>query len=608
MKRGVKLLLDILMGSVIPILALQHLSARLGTEVAYVVAALVPVVWVFIDLLFLTRRFNVITSYVGASAIVSGFLAFWFVDGVQFALKDTIGLLVTTVVFGGSLILGKPIVRFFFVQGMQPGSSEQERQLDALFEEPRVSRALLGGTMLLLAINIVSGVANFVLNLNIVIADFGTLLFNQQVARVNAITRVALSVPGIAGLTFAMAFARRAMYRALPDDDGGEIDFWDLLRQREAERSGDSQDTDPIDHKSSLRSQFHGSVLIVGAGAAGLTAGHLLRQQNVPFQILEASSHYGGRMKKIDTFTDFPLSVGAEWVTAGAGIFGKIVNDRSIAVDVETIGYKADEPIGVWKNGILTVSELGAFEDRKFVRGTWFDFFEKYIVPSVSSQILYESAVRAIDFGGDTVVVTTGSAEYRAERVIVTVPLPMIQRDAIAFTPALPAPKARAIEKAVVWDGIKVVLEFSEQFYPAYVDVDIKPKRAGHVTYFDAAYGQKSEKNIVGMIAVGEPARSYLSLQEDELKNRVVGELDEMFAGKASSTYINHVVQEWSNEPYTRGAYLRDDEPWRRVRKLSESIGEKVYFAGDAYTSGEDWGAVHTAALSARRAVRSIVR
>ena len=81
-----KLFLDILMGSVIPILILNNLNERLGTEITYVVAALVPVAWVLIDSLFITKRFNFITSYVGAFAIMRGLLAFWFVDGIQFAL------------------------------------------------------------------------------------------------------------------------------------------------------------------------------------------------------------------------------------------------------------------------------------------------------------------------------------------------------------------------------------------------------------------------------------------------------------------------------------------------------------------------------------------
>ena len=39
---------------------------------------------------------------------------------------------------------------------------------------------------------------------------------------------------------------------------------------------------------------FEGNVLIIGAGAAGMTAGYLLNHQGIDFQILGASSLLGG--------------------------------------------------------------------------------------------------------------------------------------------------------------------------------------------------------------------------------------------------------------------------------------------------------------------------
>ena len=47
-------------------------------------------------------------------------------------------------------------------------------------------------------------------------------------------------------------------------------------------------------------------VLIIGSGAAGLSAGFLLNQKGVQTEILEASSSYGGRKKRTTEFADFP--------------------------------------------------------------------------------------------------------------------------------------------------------------------------------------------------------------------------------------------------------------------------------------------------------------
>ena len=127
-----KLFLDILMGSVIPILILNNLNERLGTEFTYVVAALVPVAWVLIDSFFITKRFNFITSYIGALAIIRGLLAFWFVDGIQFAFKDSAGSIVLTLVFVGSIIIRKPIMYYFLMQGLDTSSPRQEKSLKNL--------------------------------------------------------------------------------------------------------------------------------------------------------------------------------------------------------------------------------------------------------------------------------------------------------------------------------------------------------------------------------------------------------------------------------------------------------------------------------------------
>jgi len=46
-------------------------------------------------------------------------------------------------------------------------------------------------------------------------------------------------------------------------------------------------------------------VIIIGAGAGGLTAGHLLSQRGFAFEILEALDDYGGRMKRTKDFADY---------------------------------------------------------------------------------------------------------------------------------------------------------------------------------------------------------------------------------------------------------------------------------------------------------------
>ena len=55
-------------------------------------------------------------------------------------------------------------------------------------------------------------------------------------------------------------------------------------------------------------------VIILGAGAAGLTAGYDLHYSGVSYTILEASDRLGGRLQKLEGFASFPIDIGGEWI------------------------------------------------------------------------------------------------------------------------------------------------------------------------------------------------------------------------------------------------------------------------------------------------------
>ena len=128
-----------------------------------------------------------------------------------------------------------------------------------------------------------------------------------------------------------------------------------------------------------ISSKFTGKVIIIGAGAGGLSAGYLLNQLGVDFEILEASSEFGGRMKINTDFADFPIPLGAEWIETKIEIFSEILNDDSVQLDIKTIKYSPDY---------------------KFVNSSWFNFYGKYIVPSISDKIVFNSVVNSINYSG----------------------------------------------------------------------------------------------------------------------------------------------------------------------------------------------------------------
>lgn len=335
-----------------------------------------------------------------------------------------------------------------------------------------------------------------------------------------------------------------------------------------------------------ISAPFSGKVLIIGAGAGGLSAGYFLNQQGTDFEILEASSTYGGRMRINTDFADFPIPLGAEWLETSASIFQEIVNDSSVQVNVQTI---ADNP------------------DRKFINYSWFNFFEDYIVPSIANKISFDTIVQSIDYSGNQIVVNTNNGKLTADKVVVSVPLQILKDGDISFTPSLPQSKLVAINETVVWEGFKAFFEFNINFYgdSEYV-FPITPESSGQKIYYNAAFGQNTTKNILGLFVVGVPAQDFISRSGDDLKNFILSELDSIYANQATSNYIQHLTQNWNNELFIKGGYLTDYEDWRKVRELGSSVADKLYFAGGEYTDGEDWVSVHSAAQSAKRVIEEI--
>ncbi len=360
----------------------------------------------------------------------------------------------------------------------------------------------------------------------------------------------------------------------------------------------------------SLDVNFSGKVLIIGAGAAGMAAGHLLNQYNIDFEIIEAAPIYGGRIKEITGFADFPIDLGGEWIHTDPSILGSLLNDPTTNADVEIIKYRPKN-ISVIKDGELKRRNFFSnfYSEFKFKNTTWFGFFDDYIVPGIRNRMILNSPVASIDYSGNSIQVrNTNGNLFEGDKLILTVPTTILQDGLINFTPALPQDKINAWNDISMPDGLKVFIEFSEQFYPdiavpgglsAFMD-----DSDGSKIFYDAAFNKDSNRNIFGLFSVGEPASTYTNLSDQAIVDRLIGELDEAFDGKASQTYVKHVVQNWSAEPYIGGSYSHnmDDSIQSAIQRPVDS---KLYFAGEAYA--EDWATVHGAGLSGMAIAEQII-
>ena len=363
-----------------------------------------------------------------------------------------------------------------------------------------------------------------------------------------------------------------------------------------------------------FQTDFSGKVIIVGAGAAGLAAGYVLKKQGVDFEIIEAAAMYGGRIKKIDNFVDFPLDVGAEWIHTDPKIFADIMGDTNVNANIDTMVYNP-QSIQTYKNGRLKSHNYlkGFYSEWKFKNTTWFDFFEQYIVPEISDKIVLSKPVTLVDYSTQKVILkTANNDEYQADKVLITVPIKVLQKQLIEFEPPLPKPKIEAINHVYVGDGIKIFIEFKERFYPdilSFGNIFSALKKEEKFVY-DAAFKKSTDKPILGLFAINEQAAVYTKLNTEEaIIKKFLGELDEIFDGKASENYVKHIIQNWSSEPYIQGAYSYSfkENQYDVVEKLKEPVAAKIYFAGEAL-SIENQATVHGACESAYSTVAAMMQ
>lgn len=356
---------------------------------------------------------------------------------------------------------------------------------------------------------------------------------------------------------------------------------------------------------------FSGHVTIIGAGAAGLAAGYILDRYGVPFEILEAAPVMGGRVRRSVLFEEFPVDLGAEWLHAHPGLLAELVDDTSVDATVDLVRYSPDS-LSIWAGGRLRQMNWATnfYGEYKFKRTTWFGFLEEFIAAGIQDRIVYDSPVTEVHYSDDrTSVVTRDGVEYETDRILVTVPVKILQGDTITFQPALPSYKQAAIDAVQIPHGIKVFIEFAERFYPDLTGVGaLLGDEALNKIYYDAAFRKEAERNVLALFWVSDRAEAYTQLSDDEVIDAVLAELDEIFDGKASRHYVRHVVQNWTAEEFIGGAYTfgHTGDAYRVIRDLSRPINSRLYFAGEA-TDQENWATVHGAMQSGYAAVERLL-
>lgn len=239
-------------------------------------------------------------------------------------------------------------------------------------------------------------------------------------------------------------------------------------------------------------------------------------------------------------------------------------------------------------------------------------------VADLSQKLKLGCEVKAIRWGRGnasvefTSTVRGGAETVQARKVIVTVPLGVLQGHAIRFEPE-PEEVLHGASRLAFGHVFRVILRFDR---PIWTDRD-EFTQAGFLLsnekYFPTWWTPLpvQARSITGWSA-GPHADELLGLGKSEIFARASHDLSRILSTKESRLRASleaAYVHEWDADPFARGAYSYVPAGAMGAREeLARPLEETLYFAGEASETNGHGATVHGAIATGRRAAKQVLQ
>lgn len=188
--------------------------------------------------------------------------------------------------------------------------------------------------------------------------------------------------------------------------------------------------------------------------------------------------------------------------------------------------------------------------------------------------------VRRIIQNDDGVLIITESGDtVRAARVVVAIPPVLAGR--IGYDPPLPAARDGLTQRLAMGSATKCMIVYAEPFWRSTgLSGQALSLRGPLCGVADSSPRSARRGVLVGMLE-GAVARELAALSEHERKSAVLDQLARLFGPHAAQprTYLE---QDWSAEPFTRGAYAALFPPgaWTQYGPALRTPVGRIHWAG----------------------------
>ena len=232
-------------------------------------------------------------------------------------------------------------------------------------------------------------------------------------------------------------------------------------------------------------------------------------------------------------------------------------------------------------------------------------------LPTLLSQgltILTECVVRSINYSAKPISVVTSKGTFQCEYVLVTVPLGVLKKGSIAFSPLLPTAKRTAIARMTMGLLNKVILQFPTRVWPSgnwFTNIEGADPWGFMFSSMEVAY---PGRNLLIAWQSGQVGTQREALSDASLTTLVMSEVRRCFKGVTVPNPIKTAITRWANDPFTWGSYSFPctGSPRSDITALAAPVNKALYFAGEA-TNADYPGTVHGAYLSGVREAKNIV-